>query len=448
MNTSAKKYLKAVINLVVAAIIVLLTVLLLPRMLVFFMPFVIGWIAAPLVSFFEKKLKVRRKAGSVFVIVVVIGLVVLAGYLVGSKLVREGIRFVEDLPEMWASTQGDLDRIAKKFSIVYEKLPVDVQNTMNNFGSQISNTVAAAIGKLSSPTIAAVGNFAKQLPSIIIGIIMCLLSSYFFVAERDRFRSSVAKYLPESFVGRFRLIKQSLLKAVGGYFKAQIKIEIWIYLLLVTGFFILQVDYALLIALGIAFLDFLPFFGTGTVMVPWAVVKFLNAEYPMTIGLLLLWGVSQLVRQIIQPKIVGDSVGMPPIPTLFLLYIGYKGAGVFGMIVAVPIGLILWTMYEEGLFDTTRNSIQILVAGINSFRRLTPEDKAFISSYEEECEREINSELKEREAEAQAEAGSAEAGSAEAGSTEAGQEEAAEAELKAAEEREQNERAGKTKKKF
>ena len=452
MNTSAKKYLKAVINLIVAAIIVLLTVLLLPRVLVFFMPFVIGWIiawiAAPLVSFFEKKLKVRRKAGSVFVIVVVIGLVVLAGYLVGSKLIREGIRFVEDLPEMWASTQGDLDRIAKKFSIVYEKLPVDVQNTMNNFGSQISNTVAAAIGKLSSPTIAAVGNFAKQLPSIIIGIIMCLLSSYFFVAERDQFRSSVTKYLPESFVGRFRLIKQSLLKAVGGYFKAQIKIEIWIYLLLVTGFFILQVDYALLIALGIAFLDFLPFFGTGTVMVPWAVVKFLNAEYPMTIGLLLLWGVSQLVRQIIQPKIVGDSVGMPPIPTLFLLYIGYKGAGVFGMIVAVPIGLILWTMYEEGLFDTTKNSIQILVAGINSFRRLTPEDKAFISSYEEECEREINSELKEREAEAQAEAGSAEAGSAEAGSTEAGQEEAAEAELKAAEEREQNERAGKTKKKF
>ena len=118
------------------------------------------------------------------------------------------------------------------------------------------------------------GKFAKQLPSIIIGIIMCLLSSYFFVAERDRFRSSVAKYLPESFVGRFRLIKQSLIKAVGGYFKAQIKIEIWIYLLLVTGFFILQVDYALLIALGSAFLYFQPFFGTGTVMVPWAVVKF------------------------------------------------------------------------------------------------------------------------------------------------------------------------------
>ena len=92
------------------------------------------------------------------------------------------------------------------------------------------------------------------------------------------------------------------------------------------------------------------------------------------------------------------------------------------------------------------------MAGINRFRRLTPEDKAFISSYEEECEREINSELKEQEAEAQAEAGSTETGQeaeaqAETGSTEAGQE-AGRAELKAAEEREQNERAGKRKKKF
>ena len=169
-------------------------------------------------------------------------------------------------------------------------------------------------------------------------------------------------------------------------------------------------------------LDFLPFFGTGTALIPWAVLKALSGDYRFAVGLVIIYLVSQLVRQVIQPKIVGDSVGMPPIPTLFLLYIGYKGAGVFGMIVAVPVGLILWTMYEEGLFDTTKNSIQILVAGINRFRRLSPEDKAFISSYEEECEREINSELKEQEA--------------------------GRAELKAAEEREQNERAGKRKKKF
>ena len=94
----------------------------------------------------------------------------------------------------------------------------------------------------------------------------------------------------------------------------------------------------------------------------------------MAIGLLIIWGIGQLARQLIQPKIVGDSVGMPPLPTLFLLYIGYKMGSVVGMIVAVPVGLIALTMYQEGAFQTTKDSVKILVAGINHFRRLKPED--------------------------------------------------------------------------
>ncbi len=146
------------------------------------------------------------------------------------------------------------------------------------------------------------------------------------------------------------------------------------YLLLVVGLGILRVNYFALIALGIAFLDFLPFFGTGTVMVPWAIIKILTADYKMAIGLLIIWGGGQLARQLIQPKIVGDSIGVPPLPTLFLLYIGYKVGGVFGMILAVPLGLLAYTMYQDGVFDTTRSSLMILVAGINQFRRLDGED--------------------------------------------------------------------------
>lgn len=397
MSTSMRKYVKAVINLFVALVILVAVIILLPKAVVFFMPFLIGWIialiASPMVRFFEQKLKIRRKAGSVFTIVVVIGLVVLAIYLLGGKLVRELVGFVQDLPNMWASLETDFSEIAVNLSVVYEKFPADVQNTLNNIANTISEQVNEIAGeifsKISSPTIVAVGNFAKQLPTFIIGLIMCLLSSYFFVAEREQLTETLRKHMPESLLYRYRLIKRSVVKAIGGYLKAQVKIEIWIYLLLLVGFFILQVDYAPLIALGIAILDFLPFFGTGTAMVPWAIVKFLSADYKMTIGLLLTWGISQLVRQIIQPKIVGDSIGVPPIPTLFLLYIGYMVGGVVGMIVAVPIGIILWTMYQEGAFDTTKNSVQILLAGLNHFRRLTPQDKSIISSYKRECEAEL-----------------------------------------------------------
>ncbi len=393
MKTSVKKYVKAIMNLLIALVILLTVVFLLPKVLVFFMPFLIAWIiamiASPMARFFEEKLKIKRKAGSVVVIVVVLGVVILAVYLLGSKLVRELIGFVDDLPQMWDALQADFEEIAENLDIIYRRLPKDVQNTLNKVTAGASEWVGSFISTISTPTLAAVGNFAMQLPTVIIGIIMCLLASYFFVAEKEQLSETVRKVMPESVVVRFRQIKNSLFKAVGGYFKAQIKIEVWIYLLLVIGFLILGIDHVLLIALGVAVMDFLPFFGTGTIMVPWAIVEFLSGDYTMTIGILLIWGISQLVRQIIQPKIVGDSIGVPPIPTLFLLYIGYMVGGVLGMIVAVPLGLIIWTLYKEGAFDTTKKSVQILVSGMNHFRKLTPQDMAIVHSHKKACEEEL-----------------------------------------------------------
>ena len=133
--------------------------------------------------------------------------------------------------------------------------------------------------------------------------------------------------------------------------------------------------------IGVAILDLLPFFGTGTVLVPWAIIKFLNGEYGMVIGLLIIWGVGQLFRQMIQPKIVGDSVGLDPLPTLFLLYIGYRMGGVWGMLLSVPIGIIIFNMYEEGVFDTTIKSIQILYSGASNFRHITEEDMEPVRRY-------------------------------------------------------------------
>lgn len=377
-----KKYWKALANIAIALVTLVLIIYVLPRVLVFFSPFVVGWIialiASPLVNFFEKKVKLKRNAGSAFVIIAVIALVVLVIYLACAKLIKEGIGLVNSLPVLWASVEADFNDIGKNLDIIYRRFPVDLQNTITEFSEQIGSYVGGFLSDMSEPTITAVSNFAKQLPTVIIGIIMGLLASYFFVAERNKIGEWFRKTMPYSLQKRYGMLKRSLGKAVGGYFKAQLKIEVWMYLLLVIGLSILQVDYALLIALGIAFMDFFPFFGTGTIMVPWAIIKILSSDYQMAIGLLIIWGVGQLARQIIQPKIVGDSVGVPPIPTLFLLYIGYKISGVIGMIVAVPIGLIVYTMYEEGVFDTTKNSVLILVTGINHFRKLRAEDMVLV----------------------------------------------------------------------
>lgn len=386
MKQLSRTYIKALMNLGIAILILLLMVFLLPRMILFFMPFVIGWIIAlianPLVQFFEKKLKIRRKAGTVFVVVAVISLVVLAGYFLGSKIVQETVGLVNELPQIWNSLEEDFRTIGQNLDILYSRFPKEMRESIVGIGEQMEGFVGDIVSRVGSPTIEAVGNFAKNLPTIIIGIIMCLLSAYFFVAEREYLNVHVKSHMPETITYRWNIMARSFRRAVGGYFKAQFKIEVWMYLLLVLGLWILKVDYAFLIAIGIAFLDFLPVFGTGTVLMPWAVIKILSADYKMAVGLLIIWCGGQLARQIIQPKIVGDSIGVPPIPTLFLLFIGYKAAGVFGMIIAVPIGIILMNMYEEGLFDTTKNSIKILWAGVNNFRRLDEKDLSVIKEYE------------------------------------------------------------------
>lgn len=373
-----KKYGKALVNLIIAVVILVLVIVLLPRLLAFFAPFVggwiIAWIAGPIVEFFEKKIKLKRRAGSAFVIIAVIALIVFIFYTVGSILVREGIGFVSSFPELVAGVQEDLAEAGEHLERIYRTLPKSVQDWLEALIGQIRGYSGEMLGKMSTPTITAVGNFAKYLPTVLIAVIMALLSAYFFVADREHINVWCRKNVPKSLQEQYGLIKNSMLRAVGGYVKAQFKIEIWIYFLLVIGLWILQVKYVLLIALGIAFLDFLPFFGTGTVMVPWAIFKILGGNYKMAIGLLIIWGVGQLVRQIIQPKIVGDSIGISPLPTLFLLYLGYRFGGVIGMIVAVPVGLILYSMYEGGVFDRTINSLKILVNGVNEYRKLTEED--------------------------------------------------------------------------
>ncbi|WP_242878335.1 sporulation integral membrane protein YtvI [Eisenbergiella tayi] len=377
-KSGSTKYVKAVLNLLTAVVLLLLVIFVLPRLLGFFMPFVVGWIIAmianPLVRFFEQKIKIRRKAGSAIVIVAVLALVVCLGYLVIARLISEGAGFIADLPDIWKGLERDLNQVGANLTDFYARFPLEIRENLSVISEKLVQYIGDAINGLSAPTVTAVGNFAKNIPSILIGTIMCLLSSYFFVAEKDNVGKFLRKYLPESFREKWKVLSTSLAGAVGGYFKAQCKIEIWIYLILMIGLWILKVDYALLIALLIAVLDFLPIFGTGAVLWPWAVIELLAGDYRMALSLMIIWGVAQLLRQIIQPKIVGDSIGMPPIPTLFLLFIGYKVGSVVGIILAVPIGIVVVNMYEAGLFETTMDSIRILIRGFNRFRKLNKED--------------------------------------------------------------------------
>lgn len=379
MSNSKKKYFKALANIVLYTVAFVLMITIFPHLCWFFLPFIIGWIisliANPIVRFFEEKIKFKRKAGSAVVIILVIGLIILLGYGIIAFLIDQGAGLLKSIPDAWPQIEAALDEVGSKINELTVKFPSGTRQSFANFGNNLEESLSGFVARLGTPTWAAVSNIAKSLPSTIISIIMCLLSAYFFTVDHNTISENIKSKSPAYIYGRLQTVSRGMKRAVGGYIIAQIKIEFWIYIILVIGLLILNIKYAFVIALGIAFLDFLPFFGAGAIMVPWAIIAFVNGEYFTAIGMLIIWGVGQLVRQLIQPKFIGDSIGMKPLPTLFLLYIGFELGGVIGMLIAVPVGIIVVSLYEEGVFETFINSWKILWNGINSFRKLSPEDK-------------------------------------------------------------------------
>ncbi len=373
MMKKSTKYLKILVNFLVALFVIVCLAVLLPRAVLFFMPFVIGWIisaiANPLVRLLEKKMKIVRKHSSMVIIIGVLAAVVGLGYLAASRIVLEAGNLIANLPQIYANWQEDFEEIGQNLQVFYNRLSPDIQKSIQNVSANLAEYASSLVQAIGEPTFEAAGNFAKNVPSTLISIIMCLISAYFFTADHDRILDTLRKNIPSEIFGKVSGVIHDLKSVVGGYFKAQFKIMGVVYVILVIGLLILKVNYALLVSFAIAFLDMLPFFGTGTVLAPWAIIKILSNDYQMAVGLLILYAVSQVVRQVIQPKIVGDTIGMDPLATLFFMFIGYKVSSIIGMIIAVPIGMILINLYQAGVFDNQIRCVRELVKDINEFRR-------------------------------------------------------------------------------
>ena len=338
----------------------------------FFMPFVIGWfisyVASPIVKWLERRLKIVKKLGSAMIIILVLAGVILLVYFVGSRIWRECMALKQNLPDLHEELETGLRQIGDNLNVVFERLPEAVQNAWYQMIDNLDQAMGALMQQISEPTVTAASNFVKRIPSILIGFIVTIISAYFFIAEREMVIEWAKKVSPDPIVRRMSMVMANLKYAVGGYFKAQFKIMLVIFVILLAGFSLIGIHFSILLAIGIAFLDFLPFFGTGTALIPWAVYKFMVGDYRMVVALVIIYVVSQLVHQLIQPKLVGDSIGLNPLFTLVLIYIGYKIGSVLGMIFAVPVGMIVLNLYKAGAFDYILDDVMLLTKRIMDLR--------------------------------------------------------------------------------
>lgn len=373
MDTEPKSkkmiYLKIAMDYGIALLTLLFIVVCIPKIIVFFLPFVIGYvisiIANPIVKFLEKKLNIVRKHGSAIIIVSVILLVCFAIYWIFSIIIGQAIGLIDDMPQTLVSMKEQINEIINKFYHIYEKLPDFAKNYLSKIKEGFSNS-GLEDGSLLS--ISGASTAVKSVAEVLLSIIFTILSAYFFTAEKENLGDNIDKILPQIWRDKVKMISSYFTTAVGGYFVAQFKIMIILVAIMFITFEFMDVNYSFLISLGIGLLDFLPVFGTGAVLWPWAAYTIIVGEYSRGITLVVLYVVCQLVKQFLQPKVVGDSIGISSLTTLFLLFIGYKIGGLVGILIALPLGMVVINLYRAGTFDVLIEDAKFLYTDINEFR--------------------------------------------------------------------------------
>ncbi len=374
MSSNSMKYLKIVCNLLVFVVGLFVIIKVIPRILVFFSPFVTGFVISlmvnPAIKFLESKIKLKRKYSFTFLTILLIALIVLACYGIVAGLITGIQSFAGSFPDMYDTALAEITIAFEQLQKFADKVPfVDslhigqIQNYLQDWLNEFINTY-------KGPTISALGDFAKSLPNVLINVLVGVFAAYYFVMNRDRLSAAVVKHTPKQIMDYAHKAYENVILAICGYFKAQLKIMAIIYIIIMVGLFILRIEYAWLIGLGIAFLDMLPIFGTGTVLIPWAIIKLFSGELGIAIGMVILYVVALVVHQVIQPKLIGDSVGLDTFMALFFMYIGYKIKGIIGMIIAIPIGMVLHSFYKMGVFDRIIWCIKELGKGLWEFCRV------------------------------------------------------------------------------
>ena len=368
-----KRCFRMILNIVIPLLGLCLVIFLGPRLLHFFMPFVVGWILAllanPLVRFLERRVKLVRRHGSMLIIIAALAIVIGLFYGAGLLVYREMGSFLADAPEIYQSVIAEIGDALQNGRKLAEYFPQNLQPPLLAFSDNLDGLFGKLVSRAAEPTVQIAGHVAKSIPNLLVNMVIIILSSYLFLADRESIMRWLKGHLPAFIFRYIEYMKRDAKGLIGGYFLAQFRIMCVVALILAAGFLVLGVRYGVLLAFLTAILDFLPIFGTGTVLFPWAVVKLFAGEYAYATGLILLYILTQVVRQIIQPKIVGESMGLPPLMTLFLLYLGFKLRGLTGMILAVPVGLVFINFYKYGAFDSMIRNFRMLMEAIQKFRR-------------------------------------------------------------------------------
>ena len=323
------------------------------------MPFllaaVISALVSPMSEWISKKTRIPKKLTSAVVLILLFSLISALLYLAISRLIGELgdllARLSED-PELIGNTLSSLvDRVTGNGSHFSFLQSVFESESLKSLGIDLSgllqNAVGSLISSLTSALPVAAISLIKGIPSWILFVIVLLIAAYYFSSDGESVGRGISSVLPTKWRARLPLIKEKFKRTVTGYVKAYLLLMLLTFLEMMIGLTILGVEYAFIMAIVISVVDVLPILGAGTVLVPWAIFACLTSNTPLGVGLLILYAVTLIIRQIAEPRIVGSTLGIHPLATLASVYLGLRLIGFIGIFIGPMAAMLLREMFVK-----------------------------------------------------------------------------------------------------
>ncbi len=319
------------------------------------MPFVIGLVVAallrPLIDVISRKLHLKRAFVSIVILLIFYSLIAFLTILVSARVFAFLQNLFYHLPKLYK------DSIEPALIDISNDLPnrfPDLELYLEDIFNSINESIFSFLTKASSAVVGAITGFAGQVPSILIKFIFTIVSSFFFTIDYHRIAGFVMKQFSSEKRNMIVIMKDNVIGTLGKFIKAYTTLVIITFLELAIGLWILRIPNPFLVAALVAFVDLLPILGTGAVLLPWAIISFIFGNNTMGIGILILYIIITVVRQTLEPRVVGQQIGLHPVVTLICIFAGAQLLGVAGVFLLPVTATIIKKLNDEGTIHLFR----------------------------------------------------------------------------------------------
>jgi len=316
------------------------------------LPFLMAMVIAVFLEsptrFLMKKLRLNRATASTIVCLLftlaLIGLV----YLLGIQIFQQLVAFWSKAPEYLERANHYIQDAISRF---YETLPRDMAEQIQGGLTSGFETVISSLNSLLKGISGYFLNVAKAIPNLFLFFVVFLVALFMISYSLPDLKNGFVAMFEEKSRPKVEQVLDQLRTSIFGFIRTQIIISALTYVIGLFGLLVLDVEYPLAVTLVIVIVDILPVLGIGTVLMPWTVYEFATNNVYLGVGLLVLFIVLTVIRRIVEPKILGDSVGISALAALVGLYVGFELIGVVGLFLGPIVIIIYKAMRRAGLLQ-------------------------------------------------------------------------------------------------